>query len=489
MTTVNVERSLGKMKLATIAAGAATAGWLAYAYVNRDRLYNDWAVLASAAMLFGAIAAYRWQAPHGRDDFRLIAIVAFANAFATTGLSVIQKIDPYTLPFEPTVEAFSLSVISTLLFVITFLAGVYLTLPPPGRHAIVPARGVTPTKVPLWLTVLAAVWSIAQVRYGSTSQSPLGRLGTLPMIVLNANLIGAMVVAANVFDARKQKLPILIVLTGQAGMVLFNSSLGSLIAPLQSMVLARIYLRQRLPWLLLMLGVCTVIILNPAKMVFRNTINARGSDERVAQNLGDAISLWTEAIQKSWSSQETSTEEERDNLHATANRLNYNWASAAVFRVVPDFKAFLRGASYGSIPYMLAPRILFPNKQDTGDIAKNRWTVELGIQTWESSRTTSVAIPMPAEAYWNFGWLGVIMVALLVGCATGGMLRLAPLEPVGRTGYVVVLATSLSQFLDLLSAFVSGFVIVAITAVLARRYARAPSPRASSHATPRSIAV
>ena len=75
-----------------------------------------------------------------------------------------------------------------------------------------------------------------------------------------------------------------------------------------------------------------------------------------------------------------------------------------------------------------------------------------------------------------------MIVPLLLGLATGGMLRLAPEDPVARTGYFVVLATTLGLFVDMLVWLVPGFVFVGAAAILARVYSARARKRAASAA-------
>jgi hypothetical protein len=76
----------------------------------------------------------------------------------------------------------------------------------------------------------------------------------------------------------------------------------------------------------------------------------------------------------------------------------------------------LKGETYGYVLPQLVPRIMWPNKP-SGQLTSKRLGVYFGLQDENASRSTSIAFGQLAEAYANFGMLGMALFGLFVGCA------------------------------------------------------------------------
>ena len=116
------------------------------------------------------------------------------------------------------------------------------------------------------------------------------------------------------------------------------------------------------------------------------------------------------------------------------------------------------------------PRVLYPNKPTTQGHTRSRWSIEIGIQNPRSLETTAYAIPAHAEAYWNFGWVGVAAVPLLLGILVGLILRINIADPVARAGWTVLVVTSCTIFMDMLIWIVPLAVIAIVSAPLVSVY-------------------
>jgi hypothetical protein len=461
------------LKWRLFAGGAITVLWLFAAFAFRDPLYDIVAVFASGIPVAGALAFYYWDPGAGRHTFRLLAFSACIQAIITSSLSILQSVDAEGLRFTPTSESFSFSVEATTLFVSCFILGAFLTSP--RKHENLPKLGSDTSgpsaSVAVGAALICALVSVRFALFGSTVDS-VSRFGTLPLVVFNSGLFVPMLTAAYLITRRRSHVVALaIVLVGQSVITLLNSSIGAIILAMRDSLFAFVYLRRKVPRWALAAGLLFVLVLNPAKQVFRGRLAADGR-ARVghANDASEALSLWGDAIEETWidpRGRERSTE---DNFRQTASRVDYNWISAHVYTFVPDRIPYQYGATYEDIPLVLVPRLLWPDKPLSATFLRSRWTVKLGLQNWESAETTSIAITAPAEAYWNFGWLGVVFVPLALGLAGGLMLRLAPREPVARAGYVVFLSISIAGFLDMVIWIVPQFVALLVSAVLAYLY-------------------
>jgi hypothetical protein len=213
--------------------------------------------------------------------------------------------------------------------------------------------------------------------------------------------------------------------------------------------------------------------LNPAKFAVREEIvkTRAGPEQHSLSSAGHAMDIWTDSLERTWLDPGEKDIEEK--VSATAARVDMNWVGALIYTIVPRVLPFEEGGTLADIPLVLVPRIFYPNKPGTADYFRTRWTVRLGLQDWGSGMRTAIAIPAPAEAYWNFGWTGLVIIPLVLGLVTGALLLLAPRTIEGRATFLVAFAswTSLA-FLDMLVWVVPCFFYLVAIAGLLRVYVR-----------------
>jgi len=429
----------------------ATA-WLIVVARLRDPLYDDRAVACSVLQVFVTAILVFWKPSEQWRDFRLIALVASASALLTSGGSVLQSIDSEDFGYPIDAESLSDAIVAASVYVWMTIAGVGITVARKPRNAAVPASDVRP-----WVVAAGAlVPPIHALWYGTALLRPLG---TLPLVVFSPVVIVAMVVASK---ARYRSLQIAAIMLGQAVVVFYSASLFTIIVVMASAVAASLHASRKIPSKLLFVVVAGFVLLNPAKHAFRQEYTG----QRDLPAVGEAANVWTLALQSSWSGETESS----STLEQTAKRLDYNTAAAAVFSQVPAILPYEYGGTYAPIVYSMVPRVLYPDKPDTREAGRSVWNVRLGLVDWEVAATTSVALPASAEAYWNFGWAGVLLVPLLMGLAIGILVWLSPRGPVARTGYVVGAAVVLCQGNDMLITVVPGIVAVMATVATTRLF-------------------
>jgi len=147
----------------------------------------------------------------------------------------------------------------------------------------------------------------------------------------------------------------------------------------------------------------------------------------------------------------------------------------------PNQVPFLDGLTYAPIPYLLVPRFFAPDKgiSHAGNILL---TVNYGLQDIEATQTTSIGWNLVAEAYANFGYPGVLGIAVFMGLLYGMVSRLTVGVPITSFRFVsglIVLAgvtndNSLGVFLTMQF---QGVVGVALASVFLMR--RQPNPFAA----------
>lgn len=122
----------------------------------------------------------------------------------------------------------------------------------------------------------------------------------------------------------------------------------------------------------------------------------------------------------------------------------------------PEAVPFLSGATYETIPQMLLPRFLMPNKaiSHAGNIMLS---VNYGLVDIEGARNVSIGWSLIAEAYANFGYLGVFVLSILLSSGYALATRLSSRVPITSFRFVaglVVLASVTNE--NTLGVFVAA---------------------------------
>jgi hypothetical protein len=95
----------------------------------------------------------------------------------------------------------------------------------------------------------------------------------------------------------------------------------------------------------------------------------------------------------------------------------------------PEKRPFLNGETYAIIPGLLVPRVLNPKKLNTHEGA-HLLSIHFGLQTREATETSTIAWGPLIEAYANFGILGVIGLAVVIGALYGAVAKFATGVPI-----------------------------------------------------------
>lgn len=78
----------------------------------------------------------------------------------------------------------------------------------------------------------------------------------------------------------------------------------------------------------------------------------------------------------------------------------------------------LKGATYAIIPTLLIPRILAPEKSRSHE-GSYLLSINYGLQTRAGTYSTTIAWGLTNEAYANFGAIGLLLLAVVIGASTG----------------------------------------------------------------------
>jgi hypothetical protein len=185
-----------------------------------------------------------------------------------------------------------------------------------------------------------------------------------------------------------------------------------------SAVLGYVITGKRMPWQVLSAAMIVITILNAGKAHMREKYWPNGSNYSLSISALDMPAImgeWAEAGLAGVFSG-------RENYTSAVDRASLSALLLRVQRLVPAYVPFLDGASYALLPQMLVPRFLDPDKI-ASQASMNLLNMSAGFQTAEGASKTAIGWGLLAEAYFNYGYYGVIMVSLLFGLFCGFLER------------------------------------------------------------------
>jgi hypothetical protein len=95
----------------------------------------------------------------------------------------------------------------------------------------------------------------------------------------------------------------------------------------------------------------------------------------------------------------------------------------------PEARPFLNGETYAIIPGLLVPRVFNPQKLNSHEGA-HLLSIHFGLQTREATQTSTIAWGPLIESYANFGTLGVVGLAIVIGALYGAVGKFATGVPI-----------------------------------------------------------
>jgi hypothetical protein len=155
------------------------------------------------------------------------------------------------------------------------------------------------------------------------------------------------------------------------------------------------------------------IVLQPAKAQFRAQTWVVRGDEQTA-GYSARVSAWTSAIEDIW----TGRGADQSTGDAAVNRFLELDPILHAFTMLPGRVRPANGEAWISILYSPIPRIVWPDKPNSNDLALN-YGVAFRLQSELGARSTSILMPLIVDGYWNFGWPGIVFVSVLAGLWVG----------------------------------------------------------------------
>lgn len=352
------------------------------------------------------------------------------------------------------------------------------------------ARAI-PRKLPTLSPWLLGAWLLACLLMNTGARRLLPVAVRYPFSII-AGMYGILVyVSDRSFStyARKPGRLLILVAAAFAAAGMLSGMLISVILPLAAASVLFFMRTKRVPWRWLLAGIALFAILNPAKQIFREEQGwhqydkTRGAEgfAQLASGPLEGIEHWAQAISDTWTGEVDTSR----NTEASVDRFNDLSSVARTIDYAGRRVPFNHGEQWKLMPYSFLPRVLYPEKPDFTVEFNDRFNLAFGIRTERAMRNSTYLFPVIADGYWNFGWLGVLLVGTIIGFYWGFVANLWDSDHWGLRWLALGLFASYNLMNHLygqiggLPQTVAGVVIGAWTLVL---LARISSPSRSQSA-------
>ncbi len=192
---------------------------------------------------------------------------------------------------------------------------------------------------------------------------------------------------------------------------LMSGSLAPMVQPLLVYLLGWLLVRRRLRVWPIVLGVLAVLLFQPVKGEFR----AKVWDREVRLSLVERAQLFVDLSARHWLGGETAPTVDRErSVKVAAARTASALQLAHIIEMTPAAIPHQLGKTYRYFRYTLLPRVFFPDKP-SAQYADVWAAVMYGYTTPTGTAHVMVGLPQLAESYINFGFVGGLLVVLLVG--------------------------------------------------------------------------
>ncbi|HKK15191.1 MAG TPA: O-antigen polysaccharide polymerase Wzy [Gammaproteobacteria bacterium] len=243
--------------------------------------------------------------------------------------------------------------------------------------------------------------------------------GTVTTALVGLGMVASYVLArlagAGLLNAPTRLLTILLIVTAvliQTGSGLLAPAVRFIVPPIIGYIVGS----GKVPWKTIGIGVLLFIFLNAGKHEMRmqywggsgqaGTYNILTLPERMVDWAGYSVDVLTSP---------------KDKYRYTApltQRVNLSSIMGIIVRQSPEQKPYLYGKTYIPLLYLWIPRFFWPGKPQ-GHEANKQLVTYYNIQSERYAERTSIGVGVFGEAYANFGWSGVIGLAILFGYLLG----------------------------------------------------------------------
>lgn len=256
--------------------------------------------------------------------------------------------------------------------------------------------------------------TLLNVRYAALTGS---RIGATLYLLSSQVYIGFILMTDYIYRANKGwrwklGLYILLALVCLVGAV--TGMQENILTPLTVVFIARWLAGGRVPWRLVIAGAAIFLLLYPLKFRYRS--RAWFSERESAQTITGRMVIWGQVAKEFLSEvgQGKVAVFSAQQLRISLYRFDLLHVFAMVCDKTPGQIPYYRGATYSYLIYTWMPRLFWPDKPSAQQ-ANTILALDYEISNEEGLKVSSFGIGILAEAYANFGIVGIILLMGIQG--------------------------------------------------------------------------
>lgn len=231
---------------------------------------------------------------------------------------------------------------------------------------------------------------------------------------------------------------------------------------------------RRIPWRTLAMVFALISIFQAGKSEIRADREDQSAGASLAALPGTIVEWFADGIGVLWSGAH-----EIDALE----RASLLWLVVRVEESTPDLVPYLDGETYALLPHIILPRFAEPDKIKS-QAGLNLLAVRYGLQIADATDRTTIGFGLVAEAYANFGFLGVLVMGALFGALCGTItwfgagasaVSLRMLLSIAATSVLLNIEADFSYLIVTMAQSLGGLLLAAAAAPLLKALFHTPT--------------
>jgi len=389
-----------------------TLACVAYFLLAASQMSRLNQAMGLALFVLCALPTLSWCRSAGRS-IPIFAILGLAN-LAVYALPILRS-NEQILQYQD--ETITRAVSTVLLLQACMLVGNHFTRARPGSNRFF-TESLIDEKVHRFL--LGALLLSTAYAYVSSMNDfiPYGISGPVRAICMGLGMISVFYLCSRMGDGSIGHGERIILISCIILQILFNCSSLMIVSSISLFVLAvtgYVSGGKRLPVLALALGIPIFALLHNGKHVLREKYWDQATGIRTTPTLSQLPGFYVEWTRAGLLPRPAGNAEKQPGLAAgLLDRTSMLQMLCLVTDCTPYRQPYLSGETYADIPGQFIPRFFWQNKPGA-HVSTTRLSVYYGLQEEDSTNWTTIGFGLAAEAYANFGFLGISGLGLFLG--------------------------------------------------------------------------
>lgn len=371
-----------------------------------------------AAVCFLPMAIWLTQEHRGLPMFELICLsyaVQYSFPVYLESNEIIILSRRMVLPWDTIFHALSLTMLGVGAMIVCY----YLVLHNPLTRKI-PRVQLSPDPYRIRFYIVGVIVANTLLALGSVLGVEIlssVRLGAVLGLIQQQVDIVIIILAYQVYRNEQRNAGLMLLLYGLlAARFLAGLQTGMLehaFIPVAILLIVVWHSRKKIPWVSLGIGMLLLLVMNQAKHEYRARVWFASEPYTVVEK----VLLWGElSYEQSVALLSGNTDTSIQIFEAATGRMNTLKRLAHVLVMTPDVVPYYEGASYEYLIYTWVPRIIWPEKPSHSTLTNQ---MDIAYMLKAPGSSSSINIGFIAEAYANYGALGVPIVLALNGVFLG----------------------------------------------------------------------